>query len=131
MTALATVRMYSRLYCFVARLVILAAYIFASLPSSAQLIGTVAGNGNSDSTSGNGGPATCAGLPLPTGVCVDASGNLYITSSNALRKVNAATGVITTIAGSDLVGDAGDGGPAVNATMHYPRAVCVDGAGNI
>ena len=131
MTTVATVRMYDRIYCFVARLVILAAYIFASLSSSAQLIGTVAGNGNSDSTSGNGGPATCAGLPFPAGVWVDAIGNLYITSSNALRKVNAATGVITTIAGGDTFGDDGDGGPAVNATMHSPKAVCMDATGNL
>ena len=93
-------------------------------------ISTVAGNGSNGST-GDNGPAVCAGVPNPQVVCADPTGNLYITSSNSIRRVDAATGVITTFAGSDSYGYSGDGGPAKNALMMYPFDICLDPIGNL
>lgn len=96
------------------------------------VISTVAGNGTPGS-SGDGGPATGATLNYPTGVFVDAPGNLYIATNNdgRVRKVDATTGVISTVAGGGTAGwpTLGDGGPATNATLSYPTGVYVDKAG--
>ena len=95
-------------------------------------IATVAGNG-SQAFSGDGGPATAAAISAPNGVGVDAAGNLYIgdTGNNRIRKVSAATGIITTIAGNGVSGFSGDGGPASAATLGGPRGIAVDAAGNV
>jgi uncharacterized protein (TIGR03437 family) len=97
------------------------------------IITTVAGIGLTVGTSGDGGPATSAGV-LPTGVAVDAAGNLYIVERDGLdvRKVNPA-GIISTIAGvgNGAFGFSGDGGPATAAKMAGPYGVAVDNAGNI
>ncbi len=98
--------------------------------ASSQLIGTVAGNGGA-SASGNGSLATCAGVPAPSGVIVDANGNMFIVSPNSIRKVNALDGNITTLAGFTNAGFSGDGGPSTSAMLDYPRSVCLDISGNI
>jgi len=97
-----------------------------------QTITTVAGNGSSG-YSGDGGPATSAALNRPEGVAVDASGNIYIADrvNGCIRKVDAASGTITTVAGNGGVGYSGDGGPATSATLYYPPGVALDGSGNI
>ena len=76
-------------------------------------ISTVAGIGASD-FGGDGGPATEASLNAPRGIALDASGNLFIAdaSNHRIRRVDAVTGVITTIAGTGEEGFSGDGGPA-------------------
>jgi sugar lactone lactonase YvrE len=63
---------------------------------------------------------------------LDAAGNLYIadTGNYVIRKVSAATGIITTIAGNGRPGDSGDGGPATSAEVS-PEGIAVDKAGNI
>ncbi len=121
---------YGMISTFVLRLIIIVIFLFSSLSLSAQLIGTVAGNGY-DGTTGEGGPAICAGIPFPSGVCVTPGNDIYITSSNAVRKVNANSGFITTIAGSNAYGYSGDGGFAINATMQSPKSICLDPAGNL
>jgi len=95
-------------------------------------IATVAGTGVAGA-SGDGLAATAAQINTPTGVSVDSGGNLYIADSgNArVRQIAAATGVITTIAGTGLAGFAGDSGPAVSAQLNRPYALAADGAGNI
>ena len=77
-------------------------------------ITTVAGNGTAG-FSGDGGPATAAELNGPFGVVPDSAGNLYIqdTLNARIRRVDATTGIITTIAGNGTSGLAGDGGPAI------------------
>ncbi|MDX2306036.1 MAG: hypothetical protein NW226_24715 [Microscillaceae bacterium] len=95
-------------------------------------IQTVAGNGNFG-FSGDGGSALSASLGFPGGVALDAQGNLYIAdqSNNRIRKVDALTGIITTIAGTGDFGFQGDGGPANQANLANPVAVLVDAQGNI
>lgn len=104
-------------------------------------ISTIAGTGV-DGFSGDGGPATQAKLNYPSGIAVDATGNVYIadTPNNRIRKVTPG-GIITTVAGDGTgtcgscgigFGTAnGDGGPAVNAKIYNPDFVAVDSDGNL
>lgn len=96
------------------------------------VITTMAGSGTAG-FGGDGGSATQAQLANPTGVAVDGAGNLFIADqgNQRIREVLAATGVITTVAGSGSLGFSGDGGPATNATLNTPSAVAVDAAGNL
>ena len=95
------------------------------------VITTVAGNGI-PGYSGDGGPATMAGLNDPNGVAVDSSNNIYIAdiSDNRIRKVDA-SGIITTVAGNGAAGYSGDGGSALAASLNNPNGVSVDASGNI
>src|SRR5665213_1158316 len=100
-------------------------------------ITTVAGNSTSPGLgafSGDGGPATSAGLNSPTGVALDASGNMYIADygNQRVRKVDT-HGIITTIAGIGFVtgSDSGDGGPATKAELGSVYDVAVDAKGNV
>lgn len=82
--------------------------------------------------SGDGGPATSAVLGLSQGLTVDAAGNLYLSeNSGRVRKVNAGTGIITTVAGNGTNGSAGDNGPATSAQLNLPTGLAVDGSGNL
>ena len=96
------------------------------------LIVTVAGNGT-QGYSGDNGPATAAELYYPTGVAVDAAGNLFIADNwnSRIREVNHATGVITTVAGNGGWGYSGDNAQATAAELNYPRSVTLDAAGNL
>ena len=95
-------------------------------------IATVAGTGVAGST-GDGGLATAAKLFHPTGLALDAAKNLYIADAdnNKIRKIAVASGKIFTIAGSSLIGDAGDGGQAIAAKLNKPSAVALDASNNI
>jgi RHS repeat-associated protein len=73
-------------------------------------------------------------LSDPAGLAVDAAGNLYIADSGeaAVQEVSAATGDLSTIAGTPgLSGDSGDGGPATSAELGTPAAVAVDKSGDV
>jgi sugar lactone lactonase YvrE len=100
--------------------------------SVAGVITTVAGSGV-QSFSGDGGPAIAAELDSPAGLTMDASGNLFIADSHnqRVREVAAATGVITTIAGTGTAGFSGDGGLAMAARLDLPKALAVDASGNV
>ena len=91
---------------------------------------------------GDGGPATSAGLGDPQGIALDSAGNLYIADSgnNLVLEVSAATGNISTVAGDgtecQTILDAapcyaGDGGPATSAALFHPTSVAVDSSGNV
>ncbi len=97
---------------------------------TAGVITTVAGGGSS---LGDGGAATAAQLNGPFGAAADGSGNLYIadTNNNRVRKVDASTGNISTVAGTGAAGYSGDGGAATSAQIQYPYGAAVDGAGNL
>jgi uncharacterized protein (TIGR03437 family) len=91
---------------------------------------TVAGTGSAGA-SGDGGPATSAQLGSPFGVAFDAPGNLYIADGARVRKVDASTGIISTIAGTGQFGFSGDGGLATNAALNSVLYLFADSSGNI
>jgi hypothetical protein len=101
---------------------------------SGGIITTVAGGGSNAGNDGfgDGGAATAASLSYPTGVAVDASGNLFIADTGNERIREVSGGIITTVAGggSDTV-RLGDGGPATAAYLSQPQGVAVDAAGDI
>jgi sugar lactone lactonase YvrE len=97
------------------------------------IITTVAGGSSSYGFSGDGGPATSAGLGDPAGLAIDSAGDIYIADGNRIREVFASSGYIFTIAGSGSYGFSGDGGPATSAALYpgYPTGLAVDSAGNL
>jgi hypothetical protein len=99
---------------------------------TAGVITTVAGTGTAG-YGGDNGPATSAALNNPSGLALDAAGNLYIcdTNNNRVRKRDAATGTITTMAGNGTAAFAGDNGLATAAALKAPTGVVVDSAGNL
>src|SRR2546427_13307299 len=82
------------------------------------VITTVAGTG-APGYSGDGGPATRATLNQPYSLQIDANGDIYIVDrlNAAIRKIDAATGIITTVAGTGEPGSSGDGGPGPQAQL--------------
>lgn len=98
----------------------------------AGVMTVVAGDGV-QGFAGDGGAATAAELDSPSGLALDSAGNLYIADSHnqRIREVVAATGIISTVAGSGMAGFSGDGGPATAAELALPTALAVDAAGNV
>ena len=106
--------------------------------NTAGIISTFAGNGTGAGTfcstcyGGDGGQATNAKLNQPTGLTLDASGNLYISDAvnNRIRIVNT-NGIISTFAGNGIAGYSGNGGLATNAKLNMPCGLARDSTGNI
>jgi sugar lactone lactonase YvrE len=96
------------------------------------LISTVAGTGVKG-YSGDGGPATQATFNGPKEIDIDASGNIFVvdTENHAIRRIDAQSGVVTTVAGNGKRGGTGDGGPATDATLDRPHGVVVGRPGKI
>ena len=103
-------------------------HIVRRLDLQKNILSTVAGTWGKAGYGGDGGPAAAALLNQPHELRFDAAGNYYISdmSSQTIRKVDAKTGVITTIAGKGRAGFAGDGGPASEALLDLPIAVALD-----
>jgi trimeric autotransporter adhesin len=112
---------------------IISAYAGNGIPISGNITMTYS------AYSGDGGLATSAPLYAPTACALDSSGNLYVAdeADNVIRKINASTGIITTVAGNGFGfrtsggGFRGDGGLATQAEMNHPDGVAVDSAGDI
>ena len=95
-------------------------------------IQTFVGTGEKGYT-GDGGPAASALLSEPFMCAFDAQGNLFMAeaTNHCVRKVDKATGVITTVAGTGSEGYSGDSGPATQATFNQPYSLQIDGNGDI
>jgi uncharacterized repeat protein (TIGR01451 family) len=117
-----------RLFTLITMLLAGGMYSYAQAPKVAF---TYAGTGASGYT-GDGGLATNATLKSPGRLACDALGNVYVSDSNyVIRKINAVTGVITTVAGNGIIGYSGDGGPAVNASIGLLYSMIADSSGNL
>jgi uncharacterized protein (TIGR03437 family) len=101
------------------------------LTAGAQTITTVAGNGIAG-YSGDGAQALSAALNHPSGIALDASGNIFIADqlNHRIRRVGL-DGTIITVAGTGLAGFSGDGGLAVNSQLNNPEGVLVDASSNL
>jgi sugar lactone lactonase YvrE len=108
------------------------AHAFVRRITPAGIISTVAGDGVSR-TNGDEGPARAASLQSPGPVAVDADGNLYIADNGArrIRKVSATDGIITTVAGTGVSGNTGDGQLATQARIGNLTALAFDASGNL
>ena len=96
------------------------------------IITTVVGTGEAG-YSGDGGPAVNATLREPFMCAFDSAGNLFICEArnHCVRRIDAQTGAITTVAGTRESGYSGDGGPAAQAQLYEPYSLTVDGNGDI
>lgn len=99
---------------------------------STGIINTIAGNG-AKGDSGENGPATNAKIGAPAGVYVDKVGSIFFTDAdnNKIKKVDALTGILTTLAGTGANGYSGDNGLAVNAVLGGPGQPFLDDSANI
>ena len=91
----------------------------------------IAGNGQAG-YSGDGGPAASAQFLLPMGIAVDGAGNVYVADRDAsvVRKI-AASGIVSTVAGTGAAGFSGEGGLAAAAQLNSPFGLALDSAGNL
>jgi uncharacterized protein (TIGR03437 family) len=107
----------------------------------AGIISTVAGNGSAFN-SGDGGPATVAGMSGPNGIAVDSQGNVYVStgyytvqpngsvgSFEQQVRVISSSGIIYTLAGNGSAGYSGDGGAAIAAELNGPSGLATDSSG--
>ncbi len=103
-----------------------------STVSPSSLIQTIAGNGTQGYTA-DGIAASSSGLYSPSSIAVDASGNIFIADSanNRIRKVDASTHLISTVAGTGFAGFSGDGGSPTLAMLNAPTGIAVDSAGDL
>jgi NHL repeat len=93
---------------------------------------TVAGTGITG-FSGDGGQATTGRLGKIGGIALDGGGNIFIADgeNHRIRRVDASTGIITTVAGNGAATDSGDGGLAVNAGVARPTGITIDRQGDL
>jgi sugar lactone lactonase YvrE len=98
------------------------------------VITTIAGSGEQNS-GGDGGLAINAGLGFPESVAVDREGNVYISENEngpgRVRRVDAKSGIITTVAGSTTAWLPGDGGLALDAALEFPSGLLLDAIDNL
>ncbi|HEY6344906.1 MAG TPA: SMP-30/gluconolactonase/LRE family protein [Bryobacteraceae bacterium] len=100
------------------------------ISASGSLIQTIAGNGTYAST-GDGGPATSASIAVFVGMTVDSAGNVLFSEGAKIRRVDAVSGIVNTVAGGSIGGFAGDGGPALSARFADAEGMNSDSLGNV
>ena len=95
-------------------------------------LATIAGNGLKG-YAGDGGPASAASFTMPHEIRFDAAGNLFVVErdTHVVRRVDARTRRVSTVAGTGVAGFLGDGGPAVEAQLNRPHSIAFDPAGNL
>jgi sugar lactone lactonase YvrE len=93
---------------------------------------TIAGNGERG-YKGDGGPAQAASLNMPHELRFDAAGNMYIAErdNHVVRRIDAGTHVIRTVAGTGVAGFGGDGGAGTEAQLRQPHSIAFDRDGTL
>jgi streptogramin lyase len=110
----------------------IATHVVRRLDEATGKIAIVAGNGK-QGYSGDGGPATEAELNEPYEVRFDDAGNMFFVEmkNNIVRRVDAKSGIISTVAGTGDAGFSGDGDAATKATLNRPHSITLDNQGNL
>src|SRR4051812_3487085 len=108
-------------------------HVIRKVDRASGLITTVVGQGGKPGDDGDGGPASAAHIQGPKGIVFDANWNLFIADSgnDKIKRIDARTGVITTVAGTGETGVTGNGGPATAARLSEPRTLAVAPDGSI
>jgi sugar lactone lactonase YvrE len=95
-------------------------------------IATIAGNGKKG-YAGDGGPALSASFTAPHEVRFDRAGHLFVVERDAhvVRRIDARTRLVSTVAGTGVAGFSGDGGPAAAAQLRMPHSIAFDAGANL
>jgi sugar lactone lactonase YvrE len=103
-------------------------HIIRRMDLKSGTLSTVAGTPRKPGYSGDGGPATAAQMNQPHELRFDDKGHIYISDmlGQAIRRIDAKSGIITSVAGTGKAGFNGDGGPAAMASFDQPISVVVD-----
>ncbi|RMF95717.1 MAG: hypothetical protein D6734_05085 [Candidatus Schekmanbacteria bacterium] len=98
---------------------------------SSGIITTIAGTGSPGDDDGE--VATLAKIDQPVDIILDSAGNIYFADiqNDKIKKIDAVTGIIDTIAGTGNAGYSGDGGPAISAKLKDPSGIALDSTGNL
>lgn len=107
-------------------------FLLLYVAGQAQMIVTLAGKGL-PAFGGDGGISRAADLNYTCGIAIDKAGNLFVADAHnqRIRKIDALTGIISTVAGNGTSSFSGDGGPAISAKLSNPTSVAVDDTGNL
>jgi len=99
---------------------------------STGIVTTFAGNGISGYF-GDNGPATNAMISKSSGLCFDNCGNMFFSDENnaRIRRIDAVTNIITTVAGTGAPGFSGDGGASISAKFNHPTGICANPDGSL
>ncbi len=102
------------------------------IDSATGIVATIVGDGIHN-YSGDGGDASLAQVHYPRGMLFDEAGNLFFCdeSNNRVRRIDAITNIITSVAGDGVADFSGDEGPASSAGLHSPNDIAVDREGNL
>ena len=108
-------------------------HVIRRIDPQTQKVSTVAGTGGKSGYAGDSGPATQALLHEPYEVRFDQDGHMFFVEmrGEVVRRVDARTGIITTVAGNGTAGFSGDGGPATQAQLKQPHSIALDNAGHL
>jgi streptogramin lyase len=111
----------------------MANHVIRRIDGATGTVTTVAGTGRRRGYEGDGGPADQAVLHAPHSLQFGPGGDLYIGDINnhVVRRVDMATGIITTFAGTGRPGPTPDGSPIAGTPLHSPRSLDFDTAGNL
>jgi DNA-binding beta-propeller fold protein YncE len=102
------------------------------LDLASRQLTTIAGNGQKG-LAGDGGPASAASITAPHEIRFDRDRHLYIVErdTHVVRRIDAKSGVVSTLAGTGVAGYGGDDGPAAKAQMRMPHSIAFDAAGTL
>jgi sugar lactone lactonase YvrE len=108
-------------------------YVVRRIDAKTGIISTYAGTPTVSGFSGDGGPAAKAQFNQPHSIALDPADNVYVCDvlNHRVRRVDAKTGIITTVAGNGQTGRAPDQGPLLQTPLEGPRSLEITKAGKI